>query len=491
MIDAAGSAHGSFGIGSPTTTTGNYWRPTPIGYGVERNDTGTGTVASGLMLVGNSSGSGSPSSQVFSILLRAKFADVSGLKYIYGGVANAIGLRLNAGAVDLIKVDVAAIGIASTTLSANVWYHLAVTYDGAAARYYLDGRADGTGSSAQTFDLAQQHAWFARQDGGVTNNQGNGTQFAAMSVWNRPLSPSEIWARYVNPWCDFVEVGRRIFTPSAAAGQSATVNQATETDLAQAIARSKAKLLGQTTETDLAQAISQLKRAALGQVAETDTAQAITTAKRVQLGQVTETDLAQAITAAAANQVVQVTETDTAQALTARKTLALGQPAETDTAQAIARAKAKELGQTTETDTAQAVAHAKAKLLGQVTETDLAQTVTPSVPNQLGQATETDISQVVTPAKAKQLGQVTETDAAQAVSRLKTATVNLALEIDIGQPITWAPKIRILGQVLETDLAQPIAGALASTVLPQGKLFTVGARTGFVVGPRSGFRVDQ
>lgn len=329
----------------------------------------------------------------------------------------------------------------------------------------------------------------------IGNGQGNfngGVYFAAL--WWRALSALEFRALSREPYSLFRPLRRRLYLfPPAAAGQTVTVNQALETDTAQAITRLKAKTLGQATETDLAQAITRRKTLAIGQALETDLAQAVTHAKAKLLGQATETDTAQAVAHAKTKALGQATETDLAQAITAsgNKIIAVGQVAETDVAQALTARKAKQLGQTTETDLAQAVAHAKTKALGQATETDLAQAITPSIPNQVGQAVETDTAQTVTRLKAKALGQSAETDLAQAITHAKTKGLGLALEIDLGQPIALAPKRRLVAQATETDLAQTIVPSLSSVQLPQGKRYVVGARVGYRVGARNNFRVDQ
>lgn len=273
-----------------------------------------------------------------------------------------------------------------------------------------------------------------------------------ISMFRRGLSNAEAADWCVNPYADFAPLRRRVYFPSAAAGQTVTVNQALETDLAQAITRLKANTLGQSTETDLAQAITRRKTLAIGQALETDLAQAVTHAKAKLLGQATETDTAQAVAHAKTKALGQATETDLAQAITVsgNKIIAVGQVTETDVAQSLTARKAKQLGQTTETDTAQAVAHAKTKAIGQATETDLA----------------------------------------QAITHAKTKGLGLALEIDLGQPIALAPKRRLVAQALETDLAQAVVPGLASTVLPKGKRHLVGARATHIVGARRAFGVD-
>jgi hypothetical protein len=182
-----------------------------------------------------------------------------------------------------------------------------------------------------------------------------------------------------------------------ASGLSATVNQVTETNLAQALTRVKRKALGQVTESDLAQAITRRKILAVSQVLESDLAQSVITRKLKAIGQVNETDLAQAVTRpqifASVNQVI---ETDLAQAVTSRKLKAVAQVIETDLAQAVASRKLKAVAQVIETDLAQAVASRKLKAVAQVIETDLAQAVTSRKLKAVAQVVETDLAQAVT-----------------------------------------------------------------------------------------------
>lgn len=164
---------------------------------------------------------------------------------------------------------------------------------------------------------------------------------------------------------------------AAAGGHTVTVNQASETDLAQPISRLKTKAIGQNSETDLSQPITKRKQKLLGQGSETDLAQPINRNKLKVLGEVTETDLAQPITRLGA------------------KVVAVGQVVETDLAQPISRLKTKLLGQTTETDLAQPIAKSKLKLLGQNSEIDLAQPIHWKVQRLVNQVQETDAARPI------------------------------------------------------------------------------------------------
>jgi len=76
-------------------------------------------------------------------------------------------------------------------------------------------------------------------------------------------------------------------------GISVTVNQATETDTANPVGKTKKKLLGQALETDTANQIRPSRSKNVGQAVETDTATVVGHKKAFNVGQALETDTAQ------------------------------------------------------------------------------------------------------------------------------------------------------------------------------------------------------
>jgi hypothetical protein len=134
----------------------------------------------------------------------------------------------------------------------------------------------------------------------------------------------------------------------------------------------------------------------VNQAVETDTAQAIAGAKLVPVEQAAETDSAQAITANAGSQVVtlgQASETDTAQSVTpfVPGLVQVGQASETDSAGSVTPGVGIAVGQAAETDTAFAIGHIKIVQLGQASETDTARRITiPSVEDALRLARQRD-----------------------------------------------------------------------------------------------------
>lgn len=245
--------------------------------------------------------------------------------------------------------------------------------------------------------------------------------------------------------------------PIAWAPKRRLVVQASESDLAQAITRRKTVAIAQALETDLAQVVVVRKTRAIAQALETDLAQTITRFKVRAVAQALETDLAQAVTTRKVRALAQAAESDLAQSVTSRKTRAVSQAQETDQAQTVSARKAAAVAQAAEQDAAQVVASRKLLAISQAAESDAAQTVASSPQRRLvAQAQEQDTAQAVAPTKARTLAQVQETDAAQSVASRKTAPVGQASEQDTAQEIT-RPQAGVLAQAQEQDLAQAVA----------------------------------
>jgi len=247
-----------------------------------------------------------------------------------------------------------------------------------------------------------------------------------------------------------------------------TVNQVTETDIAQAISRIKIKAIGQNAETDASQAISAARQYAVGQTLETDLAQAIAKTKIHAIAQVTETDAAQTIAPARTIAVAQIAETDSAQSISVRKDVLIGQANETDLAQAIAKTKIHAIAQVTEADAAQAITPVTSHVIpvNQVTESDLAQSIVHHKIKSVSQVTETDEAQPVTFSGTKiiAVSQVIETDTSQEITHIKIQVIAQIAETDLAQAVTHA-KAGNISQVSETDLAQAIGRIKQHSVL--------------------------
>jgi hypothetical protein len=198
--------------------------------------------------------------------------------------------------------------------------------------------------------------------------------------------------------------------------------------------------IGQATETDTAQAVSKTKALTAGEASETDAVQPVTARKTLLMPQVVETDMTQPMTVGGAQVITigQATETDAAQSVTGSKTVAIGQASETSTAQVFSITKARAAAQAEEMDAAQATGRLKAAQIGQAAETDFAQpmTVVGHLIVAIGQASEADSAAAVVRLKTVVITAVAETDFASNVIPFKTKAVVAGEEIDLAQPVT-------------------------------------------------------
>jgi hypothetical protein len=297
---------------------------------------------------------------------------------------------------------------------------------------------------------------------GAGSNSGTGTN-VGLGTARRNLNASSedpgAWS--VNGTAIEETVSMTVAIHPAAGGLSATVNQVTETDTAQATAKQKVKAIEQNTETDLAQAVGRLKQLAIAQNTETDAVQAIAPAKSAAVGQVSETDTAQPITWKITRLVNQVEETDTSQTITPARRHAVAIVSETDSAQSITSKNIRLVAQVTEADVAQSITAVTGGEIivpvEQVSETDTAQAITADKIKAVAQASGTDIAQPITRVKILLISQVSETDLAQSLFPLKRVAVAQVIEVDFSQSVSTR-KIKAIGQANETNLAQSIAG---------------------------------
>lgn len=90
-----------------------------------------------------------------------------------------------------------------TTLSANTWYHIAMTYDGSTMTVYLNGVSDGTIAQSGTLFSNSPTGRFiiGASNDGTVDSLLNG-QIDDVRVWSRSLSSSEILSLKTTP-CTF------------------------------------------------------------------------------------------------------------------------------------------------------------------------------------------------------------------------------------------------------------------------------------------------
>lgn len=275
---------------------------------------------------------------------------------------------------------------------------------------------------------------------------------------------------------------QELFRPSS--GITVNVGQASETDTATTVGRSKARAVGQASETDSATAFSRSKARAVGLATETDTATAVARTKHRAVGQASETGIATATGRAKARTVGQPAEIDTATAVGRRKTLSvgiatetdialpvalggvgLGQAIETGTAQPVGRVKSIQVGQATESDTGLPVARIKLASVGQAAEVDTATALGRAKSRPSGQASETNTALLITVSGnvTVVIGQALETDTAQPAGRAKRRAIAIATEMATTQPVGRA-KTKTVGAAVESDLAHPMTRAKARGV---------------------------
>lgn len=158
------------------------------------------------------------------------------------------------------------------------------------ARFYLDGVAEAAtmDSTITPFGSGATIRVGRRDDGGV---QMDGA-CESLYIWSRILADGEVKQLHVKPYAFLrPKVVRRYFVPSV--GLIGALGQVTETDVAQAFTRSKAKAFGQLLETDLAQPFTSRKALAFGQASETSSAQSFSRLKSRTFGLTSESALAQ------------------------------------------------------------------------------------------------------------------------------------------------------------------------------------------------------
>jgi len=197
--DAVGRANGAFGVGIPSTTSGNQWVAGPNGYYINFDDAGTGTLASVALAIGDPNGSGSPRSNTFSFAARVRFGSLGGA--LYGSNFGGIEIQISAaGKIELVKQQAVALGGSTGTVSAGVDVDIGVAYDGTTVSYYINGAFAGSSSNAQTFDQSgQQYLGYASNGERLPN----GSRIYKFDVWDRALVASEFKAWNNNLWQGF------------------------------------------------------------------------------------------------------------------------------------------------------------------------------------------------------------------------------------------------------------------------------------------------
>jgi len=210
------------------------------------------------------------------------------------------------------------------------------------------------------------------------------------------------------------------------------VGLTTETDLAQTFSVGTTKLLGIATEADQAlSVVSSGQTIAVGIAAETDVAFDAVPSKARPVLQVSETSLAQAVIKSKAKDAGRAEVTDEAFSMAPIKGPTVGLNEEADQALAITRVKTEAVGLVAETNAAQAVVVQQAGTIQLAVETDTVFGVGVSKSAAVGIAAETDLAQSVSSEYNIAVGLNTETDTALAAGVAKSYPIVAAVETDI------------------------------------------------------------
>lgn len=209
--DAAGSAHGTFGVGLPATSpSGNSWRYDANGPYINYDDSGTGATYSTGLTVGDANGSGSPgnnntftiAAQFFINTYYATGGNIGGPQCLYGGNPQSIEFRVNTdGYLQLLKQGTASLGIGSIQVPINQIVTGILSYDNGTMFFVVNGQLAGSANvSPQTFLLATQYfLGYGNVPNSTIERFNNGGRLYRLDVWNRALSLAECKLWNVNP----------------------------------------------------------------------------------------------------------------------------------------------------------------------------------------------------------------------------------------------------------------------------------------------------
>lgn len=141
-------------------------------------------------------------------------------------------------ASQLLRLEVSSGGLYSnSTMSANVWIHIVVTWDGSTAKIYFDGKEDASGAVP---------AFTAFTADGMLNDSVSETFDGICDyqrIWlNRTLAPSEVRQLYCNPYEMILPQSSRFLFPSAS-GSALTLSLSDSISFSDVRALGEAKAL--------------------------------------------------------------------------------------------------------------------------------------------------------------------------------------------------------------------------------------------------------
>jgi len=128
------------------------------------------------------------SGQSFTYIAVVLADNLAVVRPLLGNGSGCIELRVGTdGKIMLLKSGVASIGASSTAMSLNTFYTVAVTYSSPNCAFYLNGSADGTASSAQTFSSNMIKIAESAVDGTIWHGD-----IAEELMWNTVLSGGDL-----------------------------------------------------------------------------------------------------------------------------------------------------------------------------------------------------------------------------------------------------------------------------------------------------------
>lgn len=313
-------------------------------------------------------------------------------------------------------------------LPVGQWFHWALTVvDNGTTQtteLFINGKSCGNGVA-----VTAQPTWDANAGGYQLGMRGEGSYTATPSH-------ALVGAHGANAVYTSVLTGQQILRLAQVANlfvPGQVLQQATETDAAQALDIDKHATLVPATSANAAVALDVDKHRTLTPATETDAAVALSVAHRKPLTAASETDTAVALSAAHRVTLTPASETDAARPLDVDKHVALQATAETDLA--VGQKRIITLIRASETDSAVALDTDKHVALTPAAETDSA------------------IASVYSKPIRKSLTPATETDTAQALDTDKHVTLTSAVESDAARSVSWP---RSLIPASETDAARAL-----------------------------------
>lgn len=149
-----------------------------------------------VVLAGDSGGSGSPQNNVFTVMAKINFTDVSSsIQTIYGsGESSTVFIfRVNTSSqIELVQPAVSVMASSTGTITTNKTYVVAATYDGATVRFYIDGIAAGSGSYSTSFTHNVQYYIGCEEATGGTRPMSNGSKIGWVAVWDKAMAVGEV-----------------------------------------------------------------------------------------------------------------------------------------------------------------------------------------------------------------------------------------------------------------------------------------------------------